>query len=159
MARSTPSLMALLGLVAVAGYQNRGRISEMLSDAHRNTTGPDSSRTAATGGFLSEIGQFFQSGTSGRTVSTALRDLVDHFKSGGQGAAADSWVSDGPNRPVNVGELEAALGDDTLTELGRKTGMSRGQLLLRLNAALPDVVNQLTPEGKVPTETEVQAIL
>lgn len=159
MSRSTPSLLALLGLVAVAGYQNRGRISEMLSDARRKTTGPGSSAAPATGGFLSEIGQFFQSGASGRSVSTALSDLVDHFKSGGQGAAADSWVSDGSNRPVGVDDLEAALGNETLTELAQKTGLSRAELLLRLNAALPDVVNRFTPDGRVPTESEVHALL
>ena len=154
MSRSTPSLVALLGLVAFAGYQNRGRISEMLSDARQKTDLPGSPVSGDGRGFLAEIGQLFQSSTSGRSVSTALADLVDRFKSTGHGDAAESWVSDKANRPIDVNELEAALGTDTLTELGQKTGLTREELLLRLNVALPEVVNRFTHNGRLPAEGE-----
>lgn len=155
MSRSTPSLLALLGLVAVAGYQNRDRISEMLSDARQKSTESGTPLGQAGGGFAAEIGQFFQ----GRSVSTALGDLVDRFKATGRGDAADSWVSDQANMPLGADELEAALGDETLTELTLKTGLSRAELLLRLNAALPEVVNRFTPNGRLPTEGEAQALI
>jgi uncharacterized protein YidB (DUF937 family) len=158
MSRSTPSLLALLGLVAVAGYQNRGRLSEMISDAHQKTAAPGSAGLPGQGGFLSEIGQFFQGNATGGSVSTALHDLVDKFRSAGQGSAAESWVSDQPNKPVAVGDLEAALGPETLAELGQKTGLSREELLLRLNVALPDVVNRFTPNGRLPVEGEVHSL-
>jgi uncharacterized protein YidB (DUF937 family) len=153
MSKSTPSLLALLGLVAVAGYQNRDRISEMLSDARQKSASPGTDPAPAGGGFVAEIGQFFQ----GRSVSTALGDLVDRFKAAGQGDAADSWVSDKANTPLGVDALEAALGVETLTELAQKTGLSQAEILLRLNVALPDVVNRFTPDGRLPTESEVQA--
>lgn len=153
MSRSTPSLLALLGLVAVAGYQNRDRISEMLSDARQKSTASGAGFAPAGGSLVAEIGQFFQ----GRSVSTALGDLVDRFRATGKGDAADSWVSDQANMPLGVDELEAALGDETLAELAMKTGLSRAELLLRLNAALPEVVNHLTPNGRLPTEGEGQA--
>ena len=153
MSRSTPSLLALLGLVAVAGYQNRDRISEMLSDARQKTTEPGQTMPPVTGGFMAEVGQFFQ----GRPVSTALGDLVDRFKAAGQGDAADSWVSDKANMPLGVDALEAALGQETLTELAQKTGLSQAEILLRLNVALPEVVNRFTPNGRLPTESDVQA--
>lgn len=154
MSRSTPSLLALLGLVAVAGYQNRGRLSEMLSDASQNAAASGTNPTSAGGGFVAEIGQFFQ----GRSVSTALGDLVDHFKAAGQGDAAGSWVSDKANTPLGVDTLETALGHETLADLEQKTGLSRAELLLRLNVALPDAVNRFTPNGKLPTESEAQAL-
>lgn len=155
MSRSTPSLLALLGLVAVAGYQNRDRISEMLSDARQKSTASGTPLAPAGGGFLAEIGQFFQ----GRSVSTALGDLVDRFKAAGQGDAVDSWVSDKANTPLGVDELEAALGQETLGELAQKTGLSKAEVLLRLNFALPDVVNRFTPNGRLPTEGEGQAVV
>ena len=155
MSSSTPSLLALLGLVAVAGYQNRDRISEMLSDARQKSTVSGMASAPMGGGFIAEIGQFFQ----GRSVSTALGDLVDRFKAAGQGAAADSWVSDKANMPLGVDALEAALGQETLAELARKTGLSQAEVLLRLNVALPDVVNRLTPNGRLPTEGEGQALV
>ena len=148
MSKSTPSLIALLGLVAVAGYQNRGRISEMLTDAQQQAA----TSGAPHGGFLADISRFFQTNPTGRTVSTALTDLVAQFRSAGQGAAAESWVSDQPNKPVGVNDLEAALGHETLAELVQKTGMTREQLLLRLNTALPEVVNRFTPAGQIPVD-------
>ena len=153
MSRSTPSLLALLGLVAVAGYQNRDRISDMLSDARQRSPASGPSPDPAGGSFVAEIGQFFQ----GRSVSTALGDLVDRFTAAGQGEAADSWVSDKANMPLGVDALEAALGQATLVELSQKTGLSQAEVLLRLNVALPDVVNRFTPDGRLPTEGEVQA--
>ena len=155
MSRSTPSLLALLGLVAFAGYQNRNRISEMLSDARQKTATSGTDPAPAGGGFVAELGQFFK----GRSVSTALGDLVDRFKAAGQADAADSWVSDKPNMALGVDALEAAVGQETLAELARKTGLSQAEILLRLNAALPDVVNRFTPNGRLPTESEAQALV
>lgn len=155
MSRSTPSLLALLGLVAFAGYQNRDRISEMLSDARQKTYEPGQTMPPATSGFMAEVGQFFQTSH----LSTALNDLVDRFKATGRGETADSWVSDNANMPLGVDTLEAALGTETLAELSRKTGLSPAELLFRLNVALPEVVNHFTPNGRLPTESEAQALV
>lgn len=161
MSKSTPSLLALLGLVAVAGYQNRGRIGEMLADARRQSpdSRPDGQQTGEpkdSGGFLSEIGRLFGAGTSGGTLSSGLGDLVNRFKETGHAAPAESWVSAQANMPIDERELEAAIGDETLDELGQKTGLPRAELLLRLSTALPEVVNRFTPDGRLPTETEAR---
>jgi uncharacterized protein YidB (DUF937 family) len=148
MSKSTPSLLALLGLVAFAGYQNRDRISDMLADARKSAG--DGQANPEQGNFLAEIGQTLQSGIANSGLPTALRELVDRFKSAGRGAAAESWVSTEANHPVNVDDLEDALGDDTLADLTQKTGLSRAELLLRLNVALPEVVNKMTPHGRLP---------
>ena len=165
MSKSTPSLMALLGLVAFAGYQNRARIADMLADARQNRAGADGNPPEQ-GGFLAEIGQIFQPGPSGMGtagtgfsstgLSAALRDLKDRFTATGQGEAAESWISTEANRPLNVEALEAALGPETLDDLARKTGISRAELLLRLNVALPEVVDSMTPEGRLPTDGGTQ---
>jgi uncharacterized protein YidB (DUF937 family) len=165
MSKSTPSLMALLGLVAFAGYQNRARIADMLADARQNRAGADGT-SPEQGGFLAEIGQIFQPGPSGMGtagtgfsstgLSAALRDLKDRFTATGQGEAAESWISTEANRPLNVEALEAALGPETLDDLARKTGISRAELLLRLNVALPEVVDSMTPEGRLPTDGGTQ---
>jgi len=154
MSRSTPSLLPPLRLVAVAGYQNGDRISEILSDARQESTA-SGTPLAPAGGFVAEIGQFFQ----GRSVPTALGDLVDRFKAADQGDAADSWVSDKANLPLGVDALEAALGQETRTELARKTHLSQSEILLRLNVALPDVVNSFTLNGRPPTDGEVRALV
>ncbi len=161
MSKSTPSLIALLGLVAIAGYQNRGRISEMLNDAQKGAAAPGNTGQPAhgstdSGGFLSEIGKLFGTGTAPGTLSAGLGDLVNRFKDAGRTAPADSWVSTEPNMPMDVLDLEAAIGPETLDELRQKTGLSRHDLLQRLNAALPEVVNRFTPGGRLPTEAEAR---
>ena len=153
MSRSTPSLLALLGLVAVAGYQNRDRINEMLSDARQSDPTFGTGMAPVGEGFVADIGQFFQ----GFSVNAALGDLVERFKVTGQGDAANSWVSDKANTPLGVDALETALGQETLKELAQKTGLSQAEVLFRLNVALPNVVNHLTPDGRLPTENELQA--
>lgn len=169
MSKSTPSLLALLGLVAFAGYQNRDRITDMLDDARNNRQASGGDPTTEQGGFLSEIGKIFQPGTetaglSGTSnpnsgLSGALRDLKERFTSNSQGDAADSWISTEANRPLNIHELESALGHETLDELAHKTGLTRQELLLRLNAALPEVVNQLTPDGHLPSDNALRTAL
>lgn len=161
MANATPSLLALLGLVAVAGYQNRDKISDMLNDARQPAPGSGMSpgavndNPASGGGFLSEIGQTLRGGS----LSGALSDLVDQFKSSGRSDAAHSWVSDKPNMQVDVNDLESSLGTDTINQLTQKTGLSRDELLRRLHGALPDVVNRLTPHGRLPTTNEAESLL
>jgi uncharacterized protein YidB (DUF937 family) len=153
MSRSTPSLLALLGLVAVAGYQNRDQISEVLSDARHAYPASGTGEAPPGDGFIADIGQFFQ----GFSVTAALGDLVDRFKATGQGDVADSWVSDKANAPLGVDTLEAALGQETLKELSQTSGLTQAEVLFRLNVALPNVVNHLTPNGRLPTESGLQA--
>ena len=157
MSRTTPSLLALLGLVAVAGYQNRAKIGEMIDTARQAPSGPAASNGG--GGLLAQIGALFEDGPGGlgTTVSTGLEDLLARFRSAGQGLKAESWVASGSNLPLHDTDLEAALGDETLAEIGQKTGLSRAELLRRLSTALPDVVNRLTPDGRLPTASEAQA--
>ena len=119
MARGMPSLAALLGLVAVAGYQNRDKIGE----------------------FVKGMGA---SGTGG------LGDLVDHFKKTGLGQAADSWVGKGDNKPVTEAQVSDSLGTDLIDILVKQTGLSREELLARLSKTLPEAVDKMTPDGKVP---------
>ena len=161
MAKGMPSLLALLGLVAVAGYQNRDKLRDMIGDAQRGGPGrPDAQPgSSGSGGLLDEIGQMFGSGNSGRNLSEGLGTLVDRFRTAGQGAKADSWVSTDANRELRPDELEKAIGDDTIDELSQKTGLSRAELVKRLAAALPETVNRLTPDGRLPSETEAQRLI
>jgi uncharacterized protein YidB (DUF937 family) len=159
MSKSTPSLLALLGLVAVAGFQNRGRIGEMLSDAGQKSSAAGAGPAHEDGGVLSEIGQHLPTGLPGTGLSDGLDDLINRFNASGKGAATASWVSDEANMPIDVDELEAVLGNETVDALAQNTGLSRAELLLRLNAALPEFVNRLTPNGRLPTHQEAQVLL
>ena len=67
---------------------------------------------------------------------------------------AHSWIGTGPNHPISPTELEKAAGADTLDALARESGMPRERLLESLSRELPETVDTLTPEGRIPTEQE-----
>lgn len=161
--KGMPSLLALLGLVAVAGFQNRDKLRDMIGDARGGTvpTGgaPGGSGAPRSGGLLDEIGSMFGSGNSGRNLKDGLDTLVDRFRSSGHGDKAESWVSAGPNTELQGGDLEQAIGPDAIEELTRKTGLSRDELLKRLSSALPETIHRLTPEGRLPSESEAQNLI
>ena len=152
-------MLALLGLLAVAGYQNRDRLSEMLRNATGGAAGaqPNSPDGQAKGGGLGGVlgGLFGTAGSSG-DLRGGLGDLIDQFTGAGQKEKAKSWVETGSNQNLEQSDLERALGEDTIESLTNQTGLSRDELLSRLQSVLPDAVDKLTPEGHIPTETELE---
>jgi uncharacterized protein YidB (DUF937 family) len=79
-----------------------------------------------------------------------LQGLVDQLSKGGLGNEVSSWVGTGANQPVDPQALGQALGPDTVNQLAGKTGLDVSTLLPMLAAALPSVINAVTPDGKVP---------
>ena len=160
MSRGMPSMVALLGLLAVAGYQNREKIAEMLGGLKQAPGGPGQANApSAQGGILGELGGLLGGAGAGSVLSGGLGELVDRFKQSGQGHAADSWVSKGPNQPIGPTQLEQAIGPDVLNTLSQHTGLSREELLSRLTRELPTAVDKFTPEGRLPTEEEAARLI
>jgi uncharacterized protein YidB (DUF937 family) len=156
MSRGFPSMTALLGLLAVAGYQNRDKIAEFLRGAQRNPAAPSQGPQSDSAGAAlpGNLGGMLAGTNIGDLLSGGLRDLVDAFKQKGQGEVADSWVSRGPNKQIAPHQLEQAIGPDVLETLSRQTGLSREELLSRLSKNLPDAVDKYTPEGRIPTAAQ-----
>ncbi|MGG5819218.1 YidB family protein [Falsiroseomonas sp. HW251] len=148
MARGTPSLMALLGVLAMAGYQNRDKLAEMLGRATGGQGVPGEGGRA--GGQTGAQMPRGNDGSVGAMLNDGLRDLLDRFRGAGHGETAESWVRSGPNRPVEPTHLESAIGPETLDELAQHTGLSREEVLSRLTRTLPDAVDRYTPEGRLP---------
>ena len=161
MSRGMPSMVALLGLLAVAGYQNRDKIAEVLNGRKQEPgSGPgQSNQQSAQGGVLGNLGGLLGGASVGSVLSGGLRDLVERFKQSGQGQAADSWVKTGPNQPLGPNQLEQAIGPDVLNALSQQTGLSREELLSRLTRDLPAAVDKFTPEGRLPTEDEAARLI
>ena len=88
-------------------------------------------------------------------LSGGLGDLLNQLQKGGQGEAANSWVGKGENKPIAPGDLANALGADQIESLSAQSGLPRDELLSGLSKYLPDVVNHLTPDGRLPNENEL----
>jgi uncharacterized protein YidB (DUF937 family) len=103
MARGFPSMTALLGLLAIAGYQNRDKIIEVLNGMSKSGT---PAGQGGTGGLLEKLRGTLGGASAGSILSGGLGELIDRFKKNGQGDTAESWVKTGPNksaRPRGVG--------------------------------------------------------
>ena len=152
MSRGFPSMTALLSLLAVAGYQHRGKIAEILGGIGQGN--PVGTGQSGISGFLRQLSESFGGASAGGLLSGGLGELVDRFKQSGHGETAESWVGTGPNKPVTPLQLEQAIGPEVLETLSKQTGLSRAELLTRLSRELPDAVDKYTPQGRLPTETD-----
>ena len=161
MSRGMPSLVALLGLLAVAGYQNRDKLTEMLGGMKQGpgSAPGQSNPQGGLGGVLGKLGGVLGGASAGSVLSGGLSDLIERFRQNGHGQAADSWVKRGPNQELGPDQLEQAIGPDVLSTLSQQTGLSQEELLPRLSRELPTAVDKLTPEGRLPTEDEAARLI
>lgn len=79
-----------------------------------------------------------------------LQNLISQFDSKGLGDVIGSWVSTGKNLPISPDQLQGVLGNDAVKNIASKLGMDSNALKSQLSNLLPDVVDKLTPNGKVP---------
>jgi uncharacterized protein YidB (DUF937 family) len=121
--------------------------------------GGAASAPAGSGNDQSGLGSLLGGAAAGTVVSNGLGNLIKQFQEGGYGRAAQSWVGTGPNEEIAPNDLANALGADTLDALTRQTGMKRADLLSGLSQHLPELVDQLTPNGRLPTEEEASRIV
>ena len=152
MSRGLPSMTALLGLLALAGYQNRDKLAELLKGAGTNNNDAPgaSNQQGPLGGLLGSLGGSLAGGGVGGLLSGGLGELLERFKQNGQGDAAESWINKGPNKELPAPQLKQAIGSDVLAALEQQTGLSQDELLARLSRELPKAVDQYTPDGRLP---------
>jgi uncharacterized protein YidB (DUF937 family) len=161
----SPMTMALLALLAYKAVKSFGANQPGAAPAG---SGPSPGATAPAGGgswgglgnvFKGGLGGLLASGTAGSMLSGGLNDLLKQFEQGGQGDTVHSWVGSGPNKSITPNDLASALGEDRIKTLMQYSGMSRDDLLNGLTQHLPNLIDQLTPNGRVPTEQEAARLV
>lgn len=55
-------------------------------------------------------------------------------------------------------EIEQALGEERIQWLMEQTGMPKDQLLQGLSGELPQAIDKLTPDGRIPTDDELSRL-
>jgi uncharacterized protein YidB (DUF937 family) len=180
----SPIIMALLGLLAYKALKGRGGqaahpggtdqrmppggtasagtagggLGDILGGLFGGKPGSSGSG-AGPGGSLSDLfpgglGGVLGGAAAGSVLSGGLGNLMKELQDNGHGRAAQSWVGTGPNEEIAPKDLANALGSDTLNTLSKQTGLSVDDLLAGLSQHLPDLVDQLTPNGRLPTHEE-----
>jgi uncharacterized protein YidB (DUF937 family) len=154
----SPMTMAILGLLAYKAVKSFTNQPGAAPAAPRAPAGGGTGG-GGLGNLLSGLGGLLAGGAAGSVLSGGLNDLVKQLQQGGLGDAANSWVGKGPNRAISADDLASALGADQINTLMAHTGLSRQDLLAGLSEHLPEAINHLTPDGRLPTEQEMSRSL
>jgi uncharacterized protein YidB (DUF937 family) len=81
-----------------------------------------------------------------------LSGLKKLFEQKGHGDVMKSWVSTGRNKPISPSEVENVLGRERVQRIAAEAGVTNEEATNVLSGVLPELVDQLTPEGKFPED-------
>jgi uncharacterized protein YidB (DUF937 family) len=157
----SPMTMAILGLLAYKAVKHITGGAPGAAPAPAPSPSPGTVNAGLPGGgglgglLTGGLGGLLAGGAAGSAISGGLGDLLKQLQQTGHGDTANSWVSPGPNKQIAPGDLASALGADQISSLMSQSGLSRDELLSGLSQHLPDVINHLTPDGRLPTDDEV----
>ena len=159
----SPLTIALLGLLAYKAIKHVGPGQPSASPATPNARPGFGGSSGGLGGLLQgglgglmqgPLGDLLAGGAAGGLLSGGLSDLLKQFQQGGLGDVAKSWVGNGPNAEIAPSDLSKVLDEDQIKTLMAHSGLARDEVLAGLSQQLPELVNRLTPHGRIPTEQE-----
>jgi uncharacterized protein YidB (DUF937 family) len=168
----SPIIIALLGVLApkVLGGSpdqsnanlkptgaNSGGFGDILNGLSGMLSGQKTSTREAPGALpAGGLGSMFAgAGSMASIFSNGLGDLLKQFQQSGQQEVIQSWIGKGPNQPISPAQFEKVLGQDHIKALIAHSGLSRDELLASLSKDLPNVIDQLTPHGRLPSGQEL----
>lgn len=98
-------------------------------------------------GGLDNIQQLF--GASG-----GLGGIIQHLSNNGMGQQVQSWIGSGQNHPISGADVQQAVDSNQLQQMAQQQGMSPEEYSNHVATALPDAVDQATPQGMVPQQAQ-----
>jgi len=148
----SPVMLALLGLVA----------GKAVGVGQQAPAGGEAPTGGLLGGLLGAggggLGGLLKGGLDGllsgesgaSTLGTGLSDLVRQFEQAGHGETINSWIGNGANQAIAPADLAKVIGSDKIDALAAHSGLSSEELLAGFSQHLPDLINKLTPNGRLP---------
>lgn len=82
--------------------------------------------------------------------SGGLQGLTSKLASSGLGQQVQSWVGTGHNEPVSGSQIKDAMDPGQVDAMARQAGMSPEETCDHVAKALPEMVDQATPQGQMP---------
>jgi uncharacterized protein YidB (DUF937 family) len=159
----SPITMAILGLLAYKAFKSFTGQPGAATSAPSAPGAPAPTQAGEAGGLgdilKGGLGGLLGGGAAGSVLSGGLNDLLKQFQDAGHGEVTKSWVGNGPNKAISPDDLGKALGADQINALSAQSGMSRDDLLESLSQYLPQAIDHLTPNGRVPTDQELSRSL
>lgn len=88
-------------------------------------------------------------------MNGGLQRILGRLQQSGKGEKGQSWISTGPNDPVDGADIREALDDKELAQIAQQLGVSEDEAAEAVAQVLPDVVDQATPAGELPDDDEL----
>jgi len=143
-------LDGLLGNVlgaALGGSREPTQTQDPLSSILGGLTGGSGASTGAGGNVMLQLALAMLQQNGG------LESVLGKFRQAGMGAQADSWVSSGQNMNISPDQLQQVFGSGALNDIASQLGVSQNHAGSAVSQMLPELINQLTPQGQVMTES------
>ena len=80
-----------------------------------------------------------------------LGGLLDTLRAQGLGSHVDSWIGTGQNLPLNAQHIVDVLGQGPLAQVAQRFGIDPQQAAAHIAEILPKAVDQLSPNGQLPS--------
>jgi uncharacterized protein YidB (DUF937 family) len=162
----SPITLAVLGLLGYKALKHlmASPAASPATPGPAPTLPPGQTRATAAGGGIGDIpkgglGGLLAGGAAGSVLSGGLNDLLKQFQQAGQGSAVNSWIGTGPNKSISADDPGKVLDSDQIKTLMAHAGLSRDEVLNALSQYLPGMVDELTPNGRLPSEQEVSRLM
>lgn len=95
-------------------------------------------------------------GMLGDDSSGGLKGLVNSFKEKGMGDLVSSWIGSGENSKISADQIQKVLGKTNLEGMASKLGVSYEDISNKVSEYLPQIIDKLTPDGKIPDNNIIQ---
>ncbi|MEU7154135.1 YidB family protein [Streptomyces sp. NPDC045470] len=88
-----------------------------------------------------------------------IQAVLGKLLQGELGRQAHSWVGHGANEPVTPEQVAQALPGETLRRIAEENGVSAREAARQLAHTLPQAVDRLTPDGRIPQDPALQDLV
>jgi uncharacterized protein YidB (DUF937 family) len=115
------------------------------------------------GSFMGQQGQQQQQGQQSSAMITLIQGvlaqsggvqgLIQRFSDAGFGEHAQSWIQ-GNHVPMTGNQIDQVFSPDELSGWASQLGVDPDKMRVVLAEAMPHVVDHLTPNGQVPSESQ-----
>jgi uncharacterized protein YidB (DUF937 family) len=95
----------------------------------------------------------------GESPVGGLNGLLGKLDAQGLTELGASWIGTGKNLPISAAQIEKVLGNDAIAGVAAKLGITPEKASSQLATLLPKIVDQISPDGKVPDAASLQKAL
>lgn len=138
-----------------------GLLDSVLGSVMQNGQAPQAGAQGGLAGMVGMVGMVGMLASNPQLIKAvaemlgqegALAGLISKFEQAGLGSVVQSWIGGGPNQAVSGAQITSALGSDFVSEVAGKIGVQPDDAAGQLAQFLPQIINQLTPDGQAPQQ-------